>query len=333
MGRGIAVVLAAAGFVVSLALSLFACSGVRDDVALDEPLRLRRATFKAGELPGAPPAPAPAPAVSPSVTSLETASTVIRPGQTDKTILGRATPDAVAIGLRFTDLGSGYWVFPVDGPDPQNGGELVWEVTADFGYGIPPGIHALRVVAIDGAGHAGTQRELSVCVTPSIPDNLNACDPTLTPPAAVLSLAWDTPVDLDLVVVTPDGRIVDAKHPRTVAPPPPGPTSGGADAGAAAGAGTFDRDSNGGCVIDGQQRENLVFQSRPAPGSYLVYANLFDACGHAPVHFQLSLFEPEATADPKVQRLVESITKKGVLLAVDANGGSKIGTFVTEVSF
>ncbi|MDB4938050.1 MAG: hypothetical protein JWP87_5022 [Labilithrix sp.] len=312
---------------------LFACSGEPSETGLAEPIRLRNASFKTGDLPGDPPVAATAAGAAPLITSFETASTVVRPGQTEKGLLGRASPDAVAVGLRFADVGSGYWVLPVDAPDPQNNGELGWQAVADFGANVAPGIHALRVVAIDGAGHAGTQRELSVCITPNIPDNLNACDPKSIPPAAVLSLAWDTPVDLDLVVVTPDGRIVDAKHPRTIAPPSPGPSTGAADAGATANAGTFDRDSNGGCVIDGAQRENLVFQARPAPGSYLVYASLFDACGRAPVHFRFSLYEPQATADPKIQQLVESITKKGVLLGIEASGGSRLGTFVTEVTF
>jgi hypothetical protein len=328
-GRGLAVVLAIGAFVASLALSLFACSGEKSETGLGEPLRLRNASFKSGDLPGD--LPAPVPRSSPIVTSFETASTVVRPGQTEKGLLGRASPDAVAVGIRFADVGSGYWVFPVDGPDPQNNGELTWQSVADFGTDFAPGLHALRVVAIDGTGHAGTQRELSVCITPNIPDNLNACDPKLAPPAAVFSLSWDTPVDLDLVVVTPDGRIVDAKHPRTVAPPPPGPSTG-VDAGATS-VGTFDRDSNGGCVIDGVQRENLVFQTRPPPGSYLVYASLFDACGHAPVHFRFSLYEPEATADPKILHLIQSVEKEGVVLGIEASGGSRLGTFVTEVSF
>ena len=325
MGRGVAVVLAIGALLASFVLSLFACSGEPSETGLGEPLRLRSATFKSGDLP----APL---AMFPRVTSFETASTVVRPGQTEKGLLGRASPDAVAVAIRFADVGSGYWVFPVDGPDPQNNGELNWQTVADFGVDVAPGLHALRVVAIDGAGIAGPVRELAICVTPPIPDNLNACDPRTNPPAAVLSLAWDTPVDLDLVIVTPDGRIVDAKHPRTVAPPPPGPSTG-VDAGAVASAGVFDRDSNGGCLIDGLQREDLVFQTRPAPGSYLVYASLFDACGRGAVHFRFSLFEPEATADPKVQRLVESVTKQGVLLPIEASGGARLGTFVTEVSF
>jgi hypothetical protein len=322
--------LAFAALVTAFVVGLFACSGEPSETGLGEPLRLRNAAFKRGDLPGG--APVATGGAPPLVTSFETASTVVHPGQTEKGLLGRASPEAVAVAVRFADVGSGYWVLPVEGPDPQNNGELGWQAVADFGVDVAPGIHALRVVAIDGNGHAGTQRELSVCITPSVPDNLNACDPKLVPPAAVLSLSWDTPVDLDLVVVTPDGRIVDAKHPRTSAPPPPGPSTGG-DAGAPANVGTFDRDSNGGCAIDGQQRENLVFQARPAPGSYLVYASLFDACGRAPVHFRFSLYEPEATADPKVQRLVESITKKGVLLGIEASGGSRLGTFVTEVTF
>lgn len=325
MPRGAFVVVA---LVASVVLSLFACSGEKGETGLAEPLRLRSGTFKTGELPGQV-------GPTPSITSFETASTVVRPGQTEKGLLGRASPDAVAVAVRFADLGSGYWVFPVDGPDPQNNGELVWQTVADFGDDVAPGLHALRVVAIDGAGNAGPPRELSVCITPPIPDNLNACDDKLLPPAAVLSLSWDTPDDVDLVIVTPDGRIVDAKHPRTVAPPPPGPSSTGdtADAGATASVGTFDRDSNGGCVIDGVQRENLVFQKRPPTGSYLVYASLFDACGRGPAHFRFSLFEPEATANPKVQHLVESVTKQGVLLPLEASGGAHLGTFVTEVTF
>ena len=80
----------------SLALSLFACSG--------EPLRVRAAAFKAGDLPASA-------AMYPSVTSFETASTVVRPGQTEKGLLGRASPDAVAIAIRFADVGAVYFRF------------------------------------------------------------------------------------------------------------------------------------------------------------------------------------------------------------------------------
>jgi len=73
----------------------------------------------------------------------------------------------------------------------------------------------LLLAAIDEQGNAGEETRLDTCITRPIPDNLNACDPTIAPPFAVLSLAWDADVDLDLVVVAPDGRVIDPKHPTT----------------------------------------------------------------------------------------------------------------------
>ncbi|MDB4945808.1 MAG: hypothetical protein JWP97_5342 [Labilithrix sp.] len=310
-----------------LATALFACSGAPSASGIEEPVRLRGATFEEGPLPLAG-------LTTPIITALEVPSTTIEPGQTARSLVGRASPDAFAIGVRFADLGSGYWVFPTEGPDPQNHGELGWTTVADFPTGLPTGPRTLLVAAIDASGHAGPARELSLCLAPPVPDNGNACDRTKTPPSAVLSLSWDTAADVDLVVITPDGRQVDAKHPRTVAPPPPGPSTG-VDAGAAASAGAIDRDSNRSCVIDNVRREDLVFPVRPAAGSsYLVYASLFDACRTSVVHFELALYEatPDET-DPKLQRLVRSIDKHGVLLPLEASGGATLGTFVTEVSF
>lgn len=308
-------------FVFAVAL-VVACSGTKGETGIGEPIRLENAVFESGDWPAG---------GLPTVTALETASTVVRPSEAGKALSGRTSPDAFAVAVRLADVGSGYWVFPVGGPDPQNNGELTWQTTADFGANVPVGPHVLRVVAVDANGAAGSPRDLTVCMTPPIPDNLNACDEKILPPSAILSLSWDAPADVDLVVVTPDGRIVDAKHPRTVAPPPPGPAT--PDAGAAVSVGTFDRDSNANCVVDNLRREDLVFQSRPPAGSYLVYARLFAACGTPAVHFTFSLFEPAATADPAVQHLVESITKHGVLLPLEASGGATLGTFVTEVSF
>ncbi|NOU32956.1 MAG: hypothetical protein HOO96_34070 [Polyangiaceae bacterium] len=303
------------------------CSGERATLGLEEPIRVR-ATFKEGPLPGASPTTLDGgPAALPTVTAYESASTVVRPGQAGKVLSGRTTPGAVAVAVRFADLGSGYWVLPVGGPDPQNGGELVWQADADFGIGLPPGLHPLRVVAIDALGNAGTQRDLGLCVTAAIADNLNACNPTRNPPAAVISLSWDVPADLDLVVVGPSGRVIDAKHPRTEA-------DAGADAGdAGAAVGVIDRDSNAGCRADGLARESLVFQRAPATGSYFVYVNLFDACGKGPAHFRASLVEAQLRADGVTQVPVETLVRTGTLLPAEANGGARLGTFVFEIPF
>jgi hypothetical protein len=282
----------------ALALVLGACSGVEARSGLTEPLRVQNASFKEGHLPGNPGA-------RPEVTAVETASTVVHPRQSGKALSGRTSPDAVAVAIAFSDLGSGYWVFPVGGADPANGGELDWSATLDFGENIPAGKHDLAFVGIDAAGHAGAVRVLSVCVAGATPDNLAACDPSVKPPALVVSLTWDTVADLDLVVAAPDGSILSAKRP------------------AIGDAGIIDRDSNSACTTDGTQREDLVFQSAPPPGSYLIYANLFSACGHAPVHFHVAVTQAGNT----------TLTRDGTLLAVDANGGASLGTFVTEVAF
>lgn len=276
-----------------------ACSGVESRSALGEPIRVQNASFKEGRLPAGSGA-------KPEITALDTASTVVRPRQSGKSFSGRASPDTVAVALAFADLGTGYWGVPVGGPDPANGGELDWGAIVDFGENILAGKHDLAVVAIDAAGHPGVARTLSLCVAGATPDNLSACVPDAKPPATVVSLTWDSAAALDLVVAAPDGSILSSKRPAA-----------GADGG------VIDRDSNSACAFDGIQREDLVFQSAPPPGSYLVYANLFSACGHAPVHFRVAV----------TQAGVVTLTRDGTLLAVNANGGATLGTFVTEVAF
>lgn len=286
---------------VALLLVLLAsCGGERSPSGLGEPIRVRNGVFKDGPIPASADP-------SPSITAVEMSSTVLRPGQGEKGITGRASPNAVAVAVGIGGLGSGYWLIPVEGPDPLNNGELGFQAAAEIARDVPPGRRDLVFSAIDASGHAGPLRSLPVCVPSIVPDNLNACDATIPPPAMVFSLAWDTQVDLDLVVVAPDGHVVDAKHPQLAT------------------AGAFDRDSNATCANDAIRRENLVFQEAPPRGSYLVYANLFDACGRAPVHFTFTLHERGPTG------LVQSLTQDGVLTAIDANGGAALGTFVVEL--
>lgn len=290
-----------------LALALgvaVACSGVESRTAFTEPLRVQNGAFKEGRLPGTT-------AAKPEVTTIETASSLVRARQSGKSITGRVSPDAVAVAIAFADLGTGYWVFPTGGPDPANGGELDWSATVEFGSDIPAGKHDIAVIGIDAAGHAGPVRALSVCVASETPDNIASCDPSAKPPTTVISLSWDTAADVDLILAGPDGAVIGSKRP-----------SGGVDADGGVLV-SLDRDSNTGCIFDGIQRENLVFQNAAPAGSYLVYASLFSACGHAPVHFHVAV----------TQSGVETLTRDGTLLAVDANGGATLGTFVTEVAF
>jgi hypothetical protein len=315
----------------------FACSGSNLTEGTIEPIHVHDqllkedAQFRAGKLPGSKPLTAAEVAAgarpaSPSITSLPAQNGVTFAGATDKVFLGRASSDAAAVAVQLAGAGSGYWIVPVGASDPLNNDELQFGVTIDFGDQAKAGSRDLLFVALDEHHRAGTQFDQPLCIGPVIPDNLNACRPTIAPPELVISLAWDTPVDLDLELVTPEAKLVDPKHPSTV--------SAAGDAGVPsplpADVGTLDRDSNAGCVVDGHQREDLVFQEKPAKGHYLVYANLFDSCGQASVRFDLTFHAARDGKKAGTFAVVQTFETSGELMQIQENGGAGRGLFVTE---
>lgn len=312
---------------------LAACSSQSAPSGISEPVRVRygltqNAQFRGGALPGSAPLTSEQSlsGVKPSApsVSLNVAGSIANEGDSGFNVSGVTSGEAVAVAVRFLDLGSGYWILPVSGQDPTNPGNYTWAATLDFGADIPPGFHTLAAVAIDANDHGGTQASSELCVASDIPDNLRACSPGSAPPTTVLSLAWDTPVDLDLRVVTPSGKAVDPKHPSTA-----DAVNGKTDP-TQPNTGVFDTDALRGCVNSGHHRENLVWQDAPQPGTYFVYASLFDACGQGAVHFTLSLNQPTPVADGGTPVLSQVFERSGELLAVDADAGASLGLFVTE---
>lgn len=301
------------------AILLAACGGEPALVGLDEPIRVPTGTFKPGELPGSAPG---SNATGPRVTILESANNALRPGQAGKAIGGRTTTDASAVGVRLEGRGTGYWVLPVGAPDPQANGELTFSVGYDVAHDAVAGPVRMLFAAIAENGSSGTQEALDVCITRPIPDNLNACDSSIEPPDAVLSLDWDTAADVDLVLVTPSGKVVDAKHPTTAPPEPNGTVKPDKTVD-----GILDRDGNGACAGDQTRRENVVWQAKPEPGTYLVYANLYSACGADGARFTVTLHlskSADATFD-----VVEVLRVSGRFIPLDANGGSGPPLYVT----
>ena len=321
---------------VSFALAACAalgCSSESISGGLSEPVQVRygsgrNAQFLSGDLPGSKPLTDEEflSGVMPQLpsASLDVSAGVIREAETGFTASGATSNEAVAIGLRFLDLGTGYWVFPVTSQDPTKPGTFNWNASLDFGADIPAGQHPLGVVAIDANGHAGSQFATKLCVTSDIPDNLSACSASAKPPFTALSLAWDAPVDLDLRVITPEGKVVDPKHPSTALA-----VNGQVDP-TAKGTGIFDTDAGRNCVVSGHRRESLVWQDEPLAGTYFVYVSLYDACGQAAVHFDLSLNRPGPAGKDGIRRLQSTYSQAGELLAVDADAGTKLGLFVTE---
>lgn len=304
-----------------LALLLAGCSDEESLTrGLTEPLSVDGAQFREGSLPGGPPTDDVE--GQPAITILD-APGVVAPGLLDKRISGRATPGSAAVGVRFEDIGTGYWLLPTTNADIVNNDELLWGGAATFARGPAPGKHKLLAVAFDAAGHAGPQTSTEVCLSPEIPDNGNACDPSKDPPKLVVSLAWNSPVDLDLRVITPTGKVVDPKRPTTAGRDEDGVVDPTAD-----GVGRIPFDSNAGCEIDGQQRENLVFQDRPPAGTYLIYANLFEACGEDSVEFNATVTSSVDAGDHFTQ--AETLRVGGSLQSIHANSGASLGTFLTQ---
>lgn len=297
------------------------CSGESLTQGLEEPIQIQGAQFRRGELPGSPPADEPR---APHPTSLASQGRTVEQGSSGISIVGRASPDAESIAVMLDGGGgSGYWVLPVGTPEPQFNDEPAFGFSVVFGREIA-GMQRLRVAAIDAQGESGTQSELEICVAPRVPDNLNACVPTIAPPELVVSLSWDRGADLDLAVVTPSGKQVSPKDPSTVnlddeGNPVPGESVG-----------VFDLDSNAGCKNDGRRLENLVFQESPEPGRYLIYANLFDACGEDSVRFSSVLYEKTRGDADDTYSVSRSLETYGVLTSAQANAGTKLGTFVTQ---
>jgi hypothetical protein len=313
----------------SVVSAVVACSGgERANVGVTEPMVVTGAQFIAGAMPGAPPvedggagddggAGATAPL---SVVSVDYNNVHVVPGAAGKSFGGLATTDAVAVGVRLEDLGSGYWVVPVAGRDNQVPNTSDFSFSASFDVNDPPGERNLLMVAIDASGNAGTQLATELCLQSRIPDNGHACDLEAPVPAVVISLQWDDNFDVDLHVITPDGTDVNPKtNPLAV------PIDSGVPP---AGDPRIDRDSLGQCVPDGLRQEDLVFADYPATGPYDIYAAPFASCGQTTVRFVLTIYEAGSDGE-----LHATFTQAGELLASSQTGGGSSGLFITEKQF
>jgi hypothetical protein len=296
-------------------LSPIACDGQPALSGAGEPIQVVNGQFIAGDLPAG--------AAGPAITATQFNNQLVIPGVAGKSISGRASDTASAVGVRFADLGSGYWVVPVAEPDSMFPGEVAFRFSANFDANDAPGFHSLRFVAIDASGRAGAPSSAPVCIANRIPDNLHSCEPNIAPPNAVISLQWDTNFDVDLHVLTPSGADISPKSPlgapleAGVAPAPNAPR--------------IDRDSLGGCVPDGLRQEDLVFQDPPPPGSYQIRADPFAACGQSAVRFKLTLYQVAGKCPNCALQAMS--TQAGELLASQVTAGASAGLFVAQYSF
>lgn len=316
-----------------LALAAACDDGMPANTGLTEPLQVPGAQFVSGPLPGSPPVDgglqlvtgdggadggAVAAKLPPlTVTDLGLLSPLVINGSS-KSVTGRATSDAAAIGVQIQGLGTGYWVVPIADPDPDFPGQNDFGFTAAFSPTDPAGRRQLLAVAIDSSGHAGTQFATPMCLEQRIPDNQHECNKTNPVPRAVFTLLWDADWDLDLHVILPDGRDVNPKAPVTE------PTDAGMPG---FGAGKIDRDSLRSCIPDGWRQEDLVFPQNPDRGNYEVYVDPFSSCNLQAVRFTAILSEPGADGN-----LHQTFSRSGEFWQLQQSGGSR-GLFVFEKQF
>lgn len=297
-----------------------ACSGTDGRSGVDQPLLVHDAQFVEGELPGSPIDSDSERVTTPTVTAATSEVAALRERLAGVNFFGLASRDATAVGVRLANLGEGYFLFPTGAVDAQDPDALTWSFVADLTDSLPAGRHELLTVAFDENGKAGPHASTSLCVRSLRPDNGNACFPAIAPPAVVISVQWDTLVDLDLLVVTPEGATISQDHPSNVEP---GDPEGSAT-------GNLTLDGNADCHIDGRQREDIVFAERPSSGRYFVYVNLARSCGETSVTYEVSKHIRQRLGDEEYGVASRPIGS-GSLIADQANGGEKIGTFVGEL--
>lgn len=267
--------------------------------------------------------------------TLNPGNRIVVPGSKAKAMSGLLSTNSAAVALAL-DSGSGYWVLPAGSPDLGSDGKFEFKVKCDFAPTLAAGYHDITAVAIGPDGTFGAADTKKLCVAGRTADYINACEPksaTAQPPQAVISLSWDTDVDLDLQVVPPNDyaiRVVSPKRPVTI--------ERSADGILPDEAGFIDRDSNAMCNIDGVRYENLVWQKVRPDGTWGIYVDLFDACKQSVVHFTISVYVAKSYVSKEgetYERLVQvGESRHGVLLASQASGGTgRVGTYLFEVNF
>lgn len=245
------------------ALALLACGDeIEVTNGLEAKLRVAGGQFKEDGFPVdtstdagvAPPAPVSDGGVlpPPRVSTVESLNNSIKRGTVGKNLRVVVSENArtVAIGLEGDP---GYWLLPVAARSIEFAPDLELSATLDFDRKLLLGPHKLWFAASDKDGRYGAPRSLDLTILDDVP---------LAP--IVVSLSWTANVDLDLVIVQPDGKVVTNKAVRSAAD---GPS-----------AARIDLDSNSGCVLDGHRAENALFTATPI-GEYRVFVRQASPCG------------------------------------------------------
>lgn len=260
------------------------CGGVSADPGLRADLQVAGAQFVPGALPSGD---------GPAVRALDFADRRLAAGAHDRPIIGQLAPGATAVALAL-DGDRGYWIVGAGVPSTEAPTLPTFETRLSFARRLGSGARSLSAVAVDGSGRFGAPTSLAIDIAGA----------DLPPGALVVHLAWSGSADLDLHVIAPGG--VEIWRGNFVA-----------------GGGALDADSNGRCVLDGRDQENVVWAGAAPSGHYLARVDAFSLCG-------------DAFADWKLQQLADGVglaAASGTALDADTRGPHDKGTGLTALEF
>lgn len=242
-----------------LALGTAACESASPLSAVTSLLRIEGAQ----RVEGAPPADV----GGPGVRGLSLLSAAVWPGQQGKPLGGTLEAGATAVAVYLAGDRSHY-VLPAGPPDVTAPELPTFAAALSFSPELPVGPRALQVQATDAAGRYGAPllQALSVSEEPS-PQG-----------ALVITLRWQRAADLDLHVEEPSGSEIWARRKGATMTPLGSPD---------ASAGYLDADSNSQCVLDGRQRESVIYAGAVPAGRYRVRVDSFSLCGQATAYWQV----------------------------------------------
>ncbi len=216
-----------------------------------------------------------------------TVSQVLRPqpevarGDATVQLDGRLGPRGIALHLQAAG-DEDHWQVAPKGFDFTITDELLWDAQLEFSHAIPGDRVDLLLQATDAEGRAGPVESIDFTILPDVP-----------PSQLLVSLGWNSAVDLDLHVQLPDGTVVGPKNPNSnetvpgTVPEPDAWMQGG----------VYPHDSNQQCRLDLRNREDVVWVQPPPSGTYRAYVHLFSPCDEAAVDFQVVVHRQDQSDD------------------------------------
>ena len=277
-------------------------------VALEEPFRFGyvvgsssfHAQFFDGDLP--------TPTGGPVVAGVDVGPAEAAPGTQAKSgYVIRLERKAYSVALRLKGRTNGYWIARVDQVEALFDNQVSASIFFDVSPAVTPGRYEIELSGVDGDGHFGVRSTAPVVVVPRVPVNA----------PALISLRWDSAVDLDLQLKAPDGTLLSAKRPTTL-------PIGAADGGDAPGVATLLGDSGGSCIDDGYREEDVVFATAPTPGTYSIYVNPYSLCGKLGTTYEVTVSRGGVVTGQWFGKISHAEVQEG---------GYALGDFISDVSF